>query len=69
MPEGKGPSTGKQGDRPPQRGVNTMNIGSFKSVGGQLLGSVATATIDLARLGLRPVESTNDKAPRSKSWF
>ena len=40
-----------------------MNIGSFKSVGGQLLGSVATATIDLARLGLRPVESTNDKAP------
>lgn len=28
-----------------------MNIGSFKSVNGQLLGSVATATIDLARLG------------------
>ena len=40
-----------------------MNIGSFKSVGGQLLGSVATATIDLARLGLRPVESTNERAP------
>jgi uncharacterized protein (DUF736 family) len=40
-----------------------MNIGSFKPVGGQLLGSVATATIDLARLGLRPVESASDKAP------
>lgn len=40
-----------------------MNIGSFKSVNGQLLGSVATATIDLARLGLRPVDSTNERAP------
>lgn len=40
-----------------------MNIGSFKSVNGQLLGSVATATIDLARLGLRPVESANERAP------
>lgn len=40
-----------------------MNIGQFKSVNGQLLGSVATATIDLARLGLRPVESDNEKAP------
>jgi uncharacterized protein (DUF736 family) len=40
-----------------------MNIGSFKSVNGQLLGSVATATIDLSRLGLRPVESDNDRAP------
>lgn len=40
-----------------------MNIGSFKSTSGQLLGSVATATIDLARLGLRPVESTNERAP------
>lgn len=40
-----------------------MNIGSFKLVNGQLLGSVATVTIDLARLGLRPVESDNDKAP------
>jgi uncharacterized protein (DUF736 family) len=40
-----------------------MNIGSFKSVNGQLLGSVATATIDLARLGLRPVESNNERAP------
>jgi uncharacterized protein (DUF736 family) len=40
-----------------------MNIGSFKSVNGQLLGSIATATIDLSRLGLRPVESENDRAP------
>jgi uncharacterized protein (DUF736 family) len=40
-----------------------MNIGSFKSVNGQLLGSVATASIDLPRLGLRPLESDNDKAP------
>lgn len=40
-----------------------MNIGSFKSVNGQLLGSVATTHIDLPRLGLRPVESDNDKAP------
>ncbi len=40
-----------------------MNIGSFKSVNGQLLGSVATATIDLSRLGLRPVESDNTRAP------
>ena len=40
-----------------------MNIGQFKSINGQLLGSVATATIDLARLGLRPVDSDNDKAP------
>lgn len=40
-----------------------MNIGSFKSTNGQLIGSIATATVDLARLGLRPVQSTNDKAP------
>ena len=40
-----------------------MNIGSFKSTNGQLIGSVATATIDLPRLGLRPIQSTNDKAP------
>jgi uncharacterized protein (DUF736 family) len=40
-----------------------MNIGSFKSVNGQLLGSVATATIDLSRLGLRPIESDNARAP------
>ncbi|TKW69836.1 MAG: DUF736 domain-containing protein, partial [Staphylococcus hominis] len=39
-----------------------MNIGSFKSTNGQLLGSIATAHIDLPRLGLRPVESDSDKA-------
>lgn len=40
-----------------------MNIGQFKSQNGQLVGSIATATIDLARLGLRPVQSTNERAP------
>lgn len=40
-----------------------MNIGQFKSANGQLIGSIATATIDLPRLGLRPVESTNERAP------
>lgn len=40
-----------------------MNIGEFKVINGRLLGSIATRTIDLPRLGLRPVESTNDRAP------
>ena len=40
-----------------------MNIGTFALKNGQLIGSIATATIDLARLGLRPVDSSNDKAP------
>ena len=40
-----------------------MNIGEFKNVSGQLLGSVATFAIDLPKLGLRPVQSSNDKAP------
>lgn len=40
-----------------------MNIGEFKQVNNRLLGSIATRTIDLPRLGLRPVESINDKAP------
>lgn len=40
-----------------------MNIGEFKQNNGRLLGSIATRTIDLPRLGLRPVESDNDKAP------
>jgi uncharacterized protein (DUF736 family) len=40
-----------------------MNIGEFKMSNGRLLGSIATRTIDLPRLGLRPVESNNDKAP------
>lgn len=41
-----------------------MNIGEFKMVRGQLLGSVATVSIDLPRLGLRPLESDSDRAPR-----
>jgi uncharacterized protein (DUF736 family) len=40
-----------------------MNIGEFKSVNGRMLGSIATRTIDLPRLGLREVESSNDRAP------
>lgn len=40
-----------------------MNIGEFKLNNGRLLGSIATRTIDLPRLGLRPVESDNDRAP------
>lgn len=40
-----------------------MNIGEFRNVNGRLLGSIATRTIDLPRLGLREVESTNDRAP------
>lgn len=40
-----------------------MNIGEFKQNNGRLLGSIATRTIDLPKLGLRPVESANEKAP------
>jgi uncharacterized protein (DUF736 family) len=40
-----------------------MNIGEFKQSNGRLLGSIATRTIDLPRLGLRTVESNNDRAP------
>ena len=40
-----------------------MNIGEFKNVDGRLMGAIATRTIDLPRIGLRPVESQNDKAP------
>lgn len=40
-----------------------MNIGQFKNVNGMLLGSVATATLHLPKLGLRPVESANERAP------
>ncbi|MDB5421283.1 MAG: hypothetical protein JWR59_1230, partial [Brevundimonas sp.] len=38
-----------------------MNIGEFKANNGRILGSIATHTIDLPKLGLRPVESTNAK--------
>jgi len=40
-----------------------MNIGEFKSVDGRLMGAIATRTIDLPRIGLRPVESQSDRAP------
>ncbi len=40
-----------------------MNIGEFKNVDGRLMGSIATRTIDLPKIGLRAVESHNDKAP------
>jgi uncharacterized protein (DUF736 family) len=40
-----------------------MNIGEFKQSNGRLMGSIATRTIDLPRLGLRPVQSDNDRAP------
>ncbi|MCP3732581.1 DUF736 domain-containing protein [Sphingomonas sp. MG17] len=40
-----------------------MNIGEFKPSNGRLMGSIATRTIDLPRLGLRAVESSNDRAP------
>jgi uncharacterized protein (DUF736 family) len=41
-----------------------MNIGEFKNVNGQLLGSISTAAIHLPRLGLRPVQSDHARAPK-----
>ena len=40
-----------------------MQIGSFKKIDGNYFGHIATAEIDLPRLGLKPVQSDNDKAP------
>ncbi|GAA0309144.1 hypothetical protein GCM10009087_18970 [Sphingomonas oligophenolica] len=40
-----------------------MNIGEFKKENGRLMGSVFTRTIDLPRIGLRPVQSQSEKAP------
>ena len=40
-----------------------MNIGEFKLNNGRMLGWIATQSIDLPRLGLRPVESSNERAP------
>src|SRR3546814_13257562 len=40
-----------------------MNIGEFSNNNGRLMGSIATRTIDLPRLGLRPVESDHERAP------
>lgn len=41
-----------------------MNIGEVFNQNGRLMGSIATRTIDLPRIGLRKVESENPKAPR-----
>lgn len=40
-----------------------MNIGEFKLVKGRMRGWIATHTIDLPKLGLRSVESENERAP------
>jgi len=40
-----------------------MNIGEFKLNKGRILGWIATRTIDLPKLALRPVESDNELAP------
>ena len=41
-----------------------MNIGQFtKTQSGVLSGHIATASIDLSRLALRPVKSSNERAP------
>ncbi len=40
-----------------------MNIGEFQVRNGRRVGFIATRTIDLPRLGLRTIESDNDKAP------
>ncbi|MDR6116541.1 MULTISPECIES: DUF736 domain-containing protein [unclassified Sphingomonas] len=41
-----------------------MNIGELRNVNGRLMGSIATRTIDLPRIGLRPVENDNPRAPK-----
>jgi len=43
--------------------MHVMNIGEFKMINGRLMGWIATRTIDLPRLYLREVESSNDRAP------
>tara|TARA_R110000868_G_scaffold4986_3_gene30934 strand:+ start:8874 stop:9335 length:462 start_codon:yes stop_codon:yes gene_type:complete len=40
-----------------------MNIGEIKQQNGRLLGAIATRSIDLPQLGLRPVQSQNERAP------
>jgi uncharacterized protein (DUF736 family) len=40
-----------------------MNIGEITPRNGRLLGGIATRTIDLPQIGLRPVESQNERAP------
>src|SRR3546814_3354616 len=44
-------------------GVKAMNIGEFNLNKGRLIGWIATRTIDLPKLALRPVESENELAP------
>lgn len=41
-----------------------MNIGELRMVNGRLMGSIATRTIDLPKIGLRPVQSDNPRAPK-----
>ncbi len=40
-----------------------MNIGEFQTRNNALYGSIATVTVDLPKLGLRPVDSDNSRAP------
>jgi uncharacterized protein (DUF736 family) len=40
-----------------------MQIGQFKNINGTLLGSISTASLHLARLGLKPVQSDHARAP------
>lgn len=40
-----------------------MNIGEIKPVNGRLQGHIATRTIDLPKVGLRPVQSMHERAP------
>ncbi|EKU73352.1 MULTISPECIES: DUF736 domain-containing protein [Sphingomonadales] len=40
-----------------------MNIGEFGLKNGRIIGWIATRTIDMAKLGLREVESQNELAP------
>lgn len=43
--------------------LSVMNIGEVRSINGRLEGRLATRTIDLPRIGLRPVERSNPRAP------
>lgn len=45
------------------QGVEVMNIGEIKPVNGRLQGHIATRTIDLPKVGLRPVQSMHERAP------
>jgi uncharacterized protein (DUF736 family) len=43
--------------------VKIMNIGEIRSTNGRLMGSIATRTIDLPRIGMRKIESESERAP------